>query len=513
MSAIKSWLHECRTSNHHNECRPANFVPRRLVSVGLEGTPIRLVEGRTITDRMGYITLSYCWGQSLQIKTTKETLVQYSEEIPAKLLPKTFIDAINVARALGIPRIWIDALCIVQDDEDEWQGEAANMCDIYRGSELTITAADSADSSEGCFPLGDDEAAKEDLFSPSRTSSHDGQERLFRVFHNDVRHKTLSSTAVARRGWILQEQLLSTRTVSCMRSEVHWQCQSQFKTETALEFEPDEVFAIAKHIRTPVIVSNHRRSAKLHRATWQLIAENYSKREFTHASDRVPALAGLTSYFVAILNDTPILGLWKDSFAMDLAWLRVSKDPTVSARLKLPSWTWLSSPGSVSYSIWEQGFPLLRNPTRLFVPRVELLDWDIQWSGVPHTSAVREAQVSVEGLVREIKITPSAEGNVFNPPYFGVFGENSQPSDPSKNPWRCCGQLDASPVDEEATYLCLLILSALKTETYKRSDEVFLFLEPVCLEDGTRYKRLGLGRIWGDSPVFEPGMAKTLVLV
>jgi hypothetical protein len=75
----------------------------------------------------------------------------YSKELPWDLAPATFRDAINIARVLGIEYIWVDALCIVQDDPIEWQKEASKMESIYSGSSLTIAATDATNSSGGCF--------------------------------------------------------------------------------------------------------------------------------------------------------------------------------------------------------------------------------------------------------------------------------------------------------------------------------------------------------------------------
>jgi hypothetical protein len=89
--------------------------------------------------------------------TTKENESPHAQEIPYQLLPQTLQDAITLTRQLGIQYIWIDALCIVQDDHAEWEVESSKMRDIYSGSSLTIAASDAADASEGCFPSSFDE--------------------------------------------------------------------------------------------------------------------------------------------------------------------------------------------------------------------------------------------------------------------------------------------------------------------------------------------------------------------
>lgn len=66
-------------------------------------------------------------------------------------MPKTFIDAIIVTRYLGLRYIWIDSLCICQDDDQDWARESARMCDVYSNAHLVIAANRSPDCTGGCF--------------------------------------------------------------------------------------------------------------------------------------------------------------------------------------------------------------------------------------------------------------------------------------------------------------------------------------------------------------------------
>lgn len=66
-------------------------------------------------------------------------------------MPQTFVDAITVTRHLGIRYIWIDSLCICQDDAEDWSRESARMCDVYSNAYLVIAANRSVDCSGGCF--------------------------------------------------------------------------------------------------------------------------------------------------------------------------------------------------------------------------------------------------------------------------------------------------------------------------------------------------------------------------
>jgi Heterokaryon incompatibility protein (HET) len=81
----------------------------------LEGQPdgVRLHESSGETGE--YTCLSYRWGGVLPLCTLTCSLDQEKLGIKWSRLPKTFQDAIQVTRLLGIRYIWIDALCIIQD--------------------------------------------------------------------------------------------------------------------------------------------------------------------------------------------------------------------------------------------------------------------------------------------------------------------------------------------------------------------------------------------------------------
>jgi hypothetical protein len=58
-------------------------------------------------------------------------------------LPRTFRDAVEVTRGLGYEYIWIDSLCIVQDDPKDWKEEAPRMALVYGIAVCSIMAMDS----------------------------------------------------------------------------------------------------------------------------------------------------------------------------------------------------------------------------------------------------------------------------------------------------------------------------------------------------------------------------------
>lgn len=133
-------------------------LPSRFVDVGRHDGSVepRLVSSSGISYpiTVNYTTLSYCWGagpDNIPLQTIRSTLDAHMVSIPMATLPKTFRDAVSVTRAIDIRYIWIDSLCIFQDDLEDWEQEAAKMAPIYVGSFLNIAAADSHNSNRGLF--------------------------------------------------------------------------------------------------------------------------------------------------------------------------------------------------------------------------------------------------------------------------------------------------------------------------------------------------------------------------
>ncbi|KAF4978433.1 hypothetical protein FDECE_18219, partial [Fusarium decemcellulare] len=153
IATIRQWLQECESN--HEACNPSpTHYLKSLIDVGPHG-PLRLVSRDEIQEDKNpirYATLSHSWGEFVPMQTTLKTKSLFEERISEESLPRTFRDAVNIARSLGISYLWIDSLCIIQDDPQDWKREALQMEDIYLGSTINIAASDALDSTEGCFP-------------------------------------------------------------------------------------------------------------------------------------------------------------------------------------------------------------------------------------------------------------------------------------------------------------------------------------------------------------------------
>ncbi|USP79221.1 uncharacterized protein yc1106_06495 [Curvularia clavata] len=141
------WLRECEET--HLSCNYSKSpLPSRVLLIR-GPQQVELYESNRET--VPYACLSHCWGKKHIIRTTKATLQHHKQSISWKRLPLTFRQAISFTYRLGLKHLWIDSLCIIQDDVEDWRFEGSKMSQIYSGAYITLAATASRDASGGCF--------------------------------------------------------------------------------------------------------------------------------------------------------------------------------------------------------------------------------------------------------------------------------------------------------------------------------------------------------------------------
>ena len=93
-------------------------MPTRVLDVGdTKCSTVCLIETRSQAVKGPYLTLSHCWGQIEVIKLTTVTNASMHDGVYVSELPLLYQDAVTVCRQLEIRYLWIDSLCIIQDQE------------------------------------------------------------------------------------------------------------------------------------------------------------------------------------------------------------------------------------------------------------------------------------------------------------------------------------------------------------------------------------------------------------
>jgi hypothetical protein len=164
VSMLKTEISRCVEVCNHNVLWPG-FVPSRLLDIGPDGAEndsLRLItRGDTISktswiapsEKVKYAALSYCWGRPCdaqkQCKTERKSLKERLHAIPFIELTPVVRDAVILARRLSIPYLWVDSLCIIQDDTMDWENEASLMGLVYSNAYITICSLSSTTCQNG----------------------------------------------------------------------------------------------------------------------------------------------------------------------------------------------------------------------------------------------------------------------------------------------------------------------------------------------------------------------------
>jgi hypothetical protein len=356
----RKWLTSCIAE--HKKCGSRTggdsfFLPTRLLDVGSPGQPfIQLVLSEDLpkSRKNDYITLSYCWGSAKYATcTTKDNFGERLRAIPVSSLPQTLADAVEIVRALRVKYLWIDALCIVQAEDGEnedWEREFPNMGKIYQHSLCTIAASGAEHSGVGCFYRRESATWPVQnyfLTDNNRELGKDNPVILEATLPNW--NITVENSALAKRGWVLQERMLASRTLFWTEDGLFWDCSEL----NASECQAHLLYSNRKFPLLHELIENMQsdeRKRRYEQKAWVNVLEEYSQKRLTVLSDKLAAIAGLGNEISRVTGSEYEMGIWRSNMVQELAWGAdfsiLGTDDSVqpqAARLpEQPSWSWAS---------------------------------------------------------------------------------------------------------------------------------------------------------------------------
>jgi hypothetical protein len=155
------------------------------------------------------MTLSHCWGpDGPGFTLSQASFGRLKEGCPIDSLPQTFRDAVHIVKYLGGPYLWIDALCIIQDDKSDWRLESSKMAGVYLNSELNIAASVGMNSHQGIFKNKNPLNISPCIIQTSWTTAPKIFASNLNSFYLEFETFYLNTCA-----WVLQERLLAPRVV------------------------------------------------------------------------------------------------------------------------------------------------------------------------------------------------------------------------------------------------------------------------------------------------------------
>jgi hypothetical protein len=316
-----------------------------------------------------YIALSHCWGEphARPLQTTSGNLSVHLERIGFEKLPKSFQDATVVASNLGVTRLWIDSLCIIQDDVADWQRECPLMAEIYSGAVVTIAASDAHNSHTGFL-----KEYSPDLRCTIGTSI---QIRCIPTFESAGLVENEESI-LSGRGWALQEAIFSPRLISFKKARMQWHCSVEARSDDLqLPYESRlNTYGGSIADRPTVAKLSSWDRAQVY-SSWRDVVESFSRMKLTMSTDKLPALSGLAKFICEKLDDKYAAGIFLKDACNCMCWAAYRGDLTCSVTFaryddvnysltedfgsssvetqpvdyRAPSWSWASTDGALAF--------------------------------------------------------------------------------------------------------------------------------------------------------------------
>lgn len=187
---------------------------------------VRLVESQDIPDGAEYLTLSHCQSAGSTLQLTRSNIEAFKSSIPVDELSRVFIDACNTAKRLSHEYLWIDALCIIQDDPADWQHEVGCMASTYGNSWLNVSADGHDEAGHGLFCPSDKRAGRPWYPVYIHSEWGDGFPSNYCISEYHNWWERISDSELNRGVWALQERVLSPRVLHLGLKQVALECSS-----------------------------------------------------------------------------------------------------------------------------------------------------------------------------------------------------------------------------------------------------------------------------------------------
>jgi hypothetical protein len=409
----RRWIDHC--VNDHEECNSKKKHvyerPKRLIDVQSpsEGSAlsVKLVEQ---TRRPGYAALSYCWGQD-QFKTKKSNLDSLRSGIPVADLSKTVQDAIAVARRLGIRFLWVDCLCIVQDDEQDVATEIGRMADIYQGAIVTIVASSAKSSADGFLHCRPDNNPTFEIALKTPSG------KVAKLILEPSDAYDAAEEPTNHRAWCMQESLLSLRLLFFGSRHLIWACRVWTDSDGGSAPVEPTGMPHAQNTLAARVVTNLSTVEDMALGEWRDIVEQYSTRGLSVSADKLPGIAAVASRYGITLQDTYLAGLWKRTLSVSLVWwLENSERRARPTPYRAPTWSWASVDGEIHMPV-ESG-----STEKLGYSMIKILEAStIPASPLAPFGQITSAMLKVHGPMRQMRWLASDDVEKSN--FVGVDGE------------------------------------------------------------------------------------------
>lgn len=430
---IKEWLNEC--DEEHEKCQESllqsndstiSLHPTRLIDVGDTSRPPKLVEtslfrnyGRNGEILARYIAFSYCWGSSGHssslLRTTRDSLASRLQSIPINTMPQAFRDAVAICRELQIPFLWIDSLCIIQDDIRDWEIESSKMANIFSNAYLTVIAAAGSSCNDSFLHREPNQAY---CVFPFKSDKHPELDGYYRLRHRpgikwwgSDKMAAISGCRWIERGWTFQEERLARRVLMFGVNKFFFDCRSfEMAEDTSMRrLRPPWLEVLNVSFNSPGQETEPAENEALWRykrmllEQWWTICNHYSRRELSFDADKLPALSGMASKIAKNIESKYLAGMWESHLKHDLFW-QANDKVRKPAKYRAPSWSWAAVDVEVRWSTSS----ICENDNCKMYCIIE--DAKTTVAGLDPFGAVTDGYITITGPLVEVQLSWALDG-------------------------------------------------------------------------------------------------------
>lgn len=365
-SVPKKWYTQC-LHDHGSECNEPDWMKLHPGPNAYPDWLIDVMDQCIVpfgSDTKSYVALSYTWGNVPCLKTTTESLKQlrepgsiHSREAPN--ISQTIRDAIGIIENLGERYLWVDSLCIIQDDIDSLSKNLNSMHRIYANSSLCLVAYAGTDANHGLRGL-------EGISAPRCVEQINldiaGGEKLscFKMPQDPRYSRRLADVPTEpadqewtyrHRGWTYQEFVFAKRRLIFTDGPLRWLCaNTKLAEERWDKYYSRDVWTNHFDITSTHWVNDRLPSLAILRG----IVSGYSTRHFTYQSDVLKAFLGIQSHLDGIFSGGLNYGHPEMFFDIALTWTsftwvtrRIASVGVSTEEDNPPSWSWMGWLGGI----------------------------------------------------------------------------------------------------------------------------------------------------------------------
>ncbi|KAL8299223.1 hypothetical protein RB593_009210 [Gaeumannomyces tritici] len=361
---LRNWLRLCdeRHPSLGFGCpggsRSPDSLPTRVIDVGDDRCGeqptrlVRLMGTQNLDPRSRYVALSHCWGGPTDAErrrncTFKNNIEERCKGIDYDKLGKTFQDAVTVTRKLGQRYLWIDSLCIVQDDDNDWACESKRMETIFSSAHCVIAATAAGGTSAGFLRPLTTRTGRVVVFPTTPGPP------LYLCENVNNFGRDVEGAALSHRGWVLQERALARRTIHFSAGQTYFECGGGIYCESMalLRNQKASVFGDPQF---PKLAMEWADASNERHRVFQVVFKTYSQLELTRPTDRPIAIAGVQKRLAKEMDTLVASGiftkseylhrslLWRRAGDLPLQWIHNMSPP-------VPTWSWMAYMGAIDY--------------------------------------------------------------------------------------------------------------------------------------------------------------------